>query len=287
MGRTDITGLIQQVSNSNRRLEGRKHVVKAYMFGKDDPESPVVAGRPAFVWVREQGMNGGVFQAFNVKVNPVINLPVLLSHGPKPPFVWEVIDADWRTIRADPDYNGNPFLPAHGISHEWPDFNPGTDPVTVYPRALAPLRITPGTANLTVDVGKYVYDVEGVIQRYLGQFGVDIAPYVPVTGMLYLLVYFDKATGVVGFEPGETVAYSPVVDPPFPELPSGTTIPSAVIFMYEGMLDVVEADILDVRMLFGGGSQSVLDDVYAVMLKLLAIVEGELDIIITKHVVEG
>lgn len=238
----DLKDIQAARAQRNALLAEFEEVVEAYMLGVDSDTTPDVDGRPGFVWVREFGVNGGVYQAFNPNVTAAINMPVLVGRQVRKPWRWMVIMPDWDTLVNLVGWDGNPYLPLHHLSHEWPDYTPGTDPVTVYPRAIFPLRTHPGV-GLSLSVNPLRYDFDGQYLYFPGTTDFDISAYVPASGnAVYILVYYDPEISDITILVGDEVVDSVVEDAPYPDLPEGV-YPSAVVRLISTTTEITEADI--------------------------------------------
>lgn len=240
-----------------------------------------VTGRPGYCWVREYGENGGVSQVFNPTTQPSNGLAVLIGHTPKAPYRRIVLDVNWEMIAGSPEYGGDPYLPAHHETHEWPDGWPGPDPVTVYGRSLAMLRTYPGSAGLTVSISPYRYEKDGATVTFAGHADYDVTASQPGAGLArYVLIYLDADTNVIAVVNGDTVVDAGPVVPPFPAPPLAS-IPSAWVRLDGAATAVAEADIVDARM--------ILSEITGQLLPVLAGIahaEEELDYEFSDHVVQ-
>lgn len=232
-------------------LESNRDITKAELIKVDG--SVQVLDRPGYVWAREYGQHGGVFQVFNASVTAWAGLPVLVAADPKYPSMRRILDVDWEILANHSSYDGNPYLPQHAMSHIRYDGYYAADPVDVYLRMLLPLRCEPAS-GLTVRVAPFVYYVNGARQYYLGTNSLDLSDYVPdVSGKSRrVLVYLDMATNTALASPG---ALGSTV-PSYPAVPSGG-IPSAYVLLTYGDTALDEkADFQDARPLFASSSVS-------------------------------
>lgn len=241
----------------------------------------VEADRPGFVWVREGGQDGGVTQVFNAKAPALKDHPVLIGYGPKKPFRRQILDTNWEILATHPDYDGDPYLPEHHETHEWPDGEPGRDPVTVYGRSLAALRIYPGSSGLTIDVAPYRYEKDGDIVTFPGHEGYDISGSQPAAGLArYVLIYLKTDDNTISTVDGDTTVDASPVTPSFPAPPL-KAVPSAWIRLDGAATSITESDVVDARMFLNEITGQM-----AAVLNGLAAVESEIDFEISKHLVE-
>src|SRR4030042_5700214 len=142
-----------------------------------------------------------------------------------------VIDVDWDTYSSIPTYSGNPYLPNHHTSHEWPDYVPASDAVSVYQRAIVPLR-TQQYTGMTVAVAPAIYMYDGAMQRF-GGTTVDLTSYVPSSTNYWkrVLLYLDAPTNTMAVVASDEVQN--YVEPEFIDLPL-QALASAWILLSQG-----------------------------------------------------
>jgi len=159
-----------------------------------------------------------------------------------------VDEADYAKIYELQKYGASPFLPNHGRDHEWPDFKPGPDTVSFYPRAYSELRTYAGVSGMTISISPHRYKGSGgILTNFDGLLNVDISSYQPaVSRALWLLVGLNKEDNIIEYVQGtETVDTSAVI-PDFPVVPE-TMEASAYVRLDGSMTTVAEVDIFDVR----------------------------------------
>lgn len=277
--------LLEQVRGGDKYDEKRK-VIKAYTIGVDSDTSPAVAGREKFIWVRESVMNGAVHQVFNPDAIPLMtNFPCLITYSPRKPYRWEIYSVDWDGVYNFPSYTNQPFsYGTHAPNHEWPDGAPSTDPMSVYPRAFAPLRTYAGT-GLAVNVWAHRYWYESAIREFAGTANHSLAAFQPASGLaVRILVYLNRITNVVQSVAGSAIGDSPVVTPPNPTIPNDAIL-SAFVRLDGDQTGFTESDIVDLRMHISETEQTEVGGSEIVTLDALALVESELDYDISRHVV--
>jgi len=97
-----------------------------------------VAERPGYVYARIRSNLNEVIQAFNDKVSPVYDFPVLLIRDPNNVTRYRVDSRD--TARYENWGSTSSYLPRHGNQHSFnPDGGGGGDIVWVYGRQFMPL----------------------------------------------------------------------------------------------------------------------------------------------------
>ena len=226
-----------------------------------------VKGKKGFVWCQEHspGADDNAFQVFNVKVAPRANLPVWVGLG----LSGRLEILDWyNAVLVDlPEYNGEVYLPEHHTDHEWPDKLPGADAVTVYERAIAPLRTYVGEGgSLTVSIRPLRYIHNKVVTTFVGLNNLDISASQPGVGLaLYVGIYLNTTTNLIGTVDSSTVSDVPTIDPPSPTFPANA-IPSALVRLDNAQTVVSEVDIVDARPFIGdakvGAQTAPLDATY-------------------------
>lgn len=261
---------------------------RAYTIAIDFTDNSKVDGRPGYSWVRLRGANGGVFQALNGITPDQPDLPVIVGFEPNNPYSLKILSVDRDMAVIMGGYDGQPFLPAHHLLHEWPDQYPGIDAVTVYPRAYSQLRVYQGT-GLTVNISPYrYYSNDGVFVQWDGELNYDLSLQQPASGLaLYVLVYYNPVTQAIGVVAGDAVADLDTINPLPPTLPT-SMLASALVRLDGDQTSISEQDILDVRQLLDNS------DIYttpaivnAITLDQLALVEAEFDYALTRHLVSG
>ena len=247
---SDIRDAILARLQRERQFEDNRAITKAELIKVDGAVK--VSDRPGYMWAREYGQQGGVFQVFNPATAALNHLPVLVAHQPKTPSQRRVLDVDWETIAYESTPPANfPYLPAHHESHERYDGHYGSDPVDVYLRMVYPLRCELDSA-LTVQVAPLVYQVGGQRVRYAGVDSLSLAADVPGTSgkARKVLVYLDTASNTVKTVAGALGSSATGTALPYPAIPAGG-IPSCYMRLEYGQTALVETtDFEDARMLF-------------------------------------
>lgn len=267
---TDIRDL--GVSQQRRFADKQDNipVIKARTISVDTTSSCKSATRSGYFWVLEWGQQKQPYRAFNPgTVQDRVGLPVLLQRVPFPNGRYQIIGVDWDTIINISDYAGESFLANHSSDHEWPDYYPGADAITIYPRALSYLR-TEFVSALSVRVSNYTYEYNGVVYTYDGET-LDLSSYVPSAfEAVGVLVYLDPETNTIQTMAGEPVYYTEQPLAPDP-LPSNAIL-SALIRIQGSQTSIVETDITDYRYSLNRTASGASD-----YLRQLALVEAEHD----------
>ena len=269
MANFDLKQIIQQ--QAQREVESFEHNRKwswGITVGVDYNDSPAVLGMPGYIYVREHSTQvdgrGGLLRVFNNTVPLQVGLMVKIARNPNDPSQRQVIGSDTGDTVYTSWWDGGPGSGGpHHESHEWPDGAPGSDPVSVYKRALVPLRTYPSSSlyAMNVDVAPILYKLNGVPTYYAGDSNFDLSAYAPTatSDTVYALIYLDTADNTLkvttetysggfweGGLPGSTLAANL---PYFPSLPEGG-MASAVIIIQGADTTVTESMIYDVRTLF-------------------------------------
>ncbi len=274
--------ILAQREQSGGAFEQRRDVLYCEMVGIDSSTDPGVTGKLAFIWAKQNGRSGGIFQVFNPHVQRRVGLPILVGPSPQRPNRLMVLGVDWQTLAAHPDYGGgdyegDPYLANHAPSHEQPDFSPGGDAVNVYPRAFTQLKTTGGTSGLTVDVAAYRYSYNLTTVDYDGETAISISTHQPAAGAhLFVLVYLDPVTNTAASTAGDATALT--VEATKPASPAGT-ITSAYILLNGAATSITEKMIYDGRMPFcviGPDSDQINEG--------LALIEAQWDYAFSRHI---
>lgn len=140
------------------------------------------------------------------------------------------------------------LLPDHHRMHEWPNFAPGNDPVTFYPRAYAFLRTEIREDSIIVDVSAFYYTDDDGDFHVFRKTALNLTSNIPLTTNKARLVAIclnttTDALVTVNGEEGFSSALTPLQPPSIPK----TYIPSALVRLQTGQLSVEESDITDIR----------------------------------------
>lgn len=158
-----------------------------------------VPNRKSFVYVRLRDNQSEVIQAFNNKVAPSYNLPVVIvREGNR--YIISGVDTQ--------RYQNNwvsyaPYLPRHGNTHSFDTDNGGAgDVVFVHGRQFLPLLVFPsGTlGGPNAMVSPHVLESVSGTWMYVGNTGTqNLLQYVPTgSNAVMILVYLNRVTGNPG-----------------------------------------------------------------------------------------
>jgi hypothetical protein len=219
----------------------------------DGQGNVLVPGRPDYNYVRFNRSASEKFEAFNKEVSqPVDGLPVLLGELPWMAGIIQVVGVDWSTYLQTGWGDSYAGIAAHVPTHEWPNFAPGSDPLNVYLRAVAPMRTqSAGSGSTAVFVNAYEYDwATGTNINWPGVPSKELFPATPPTGsMRYMGVYLNPGTNSLGLVTGATTVYTDAIEPARPTWPRDV-FPSAYVRLYGGQAGITERDIRDARRVF-------------------------------------
>ena len=211
-----------------------------------------VPNRPGFNYVQVITPEGDspAFQVFNSKVQARANVKVWV--GPGLSGRWEVLDWYNGEIPDIPGYSGGGYQLIHAPDLEWPDFRPGANAISIYPRAIVAARVYPGEAGgLTISVVPLRYVYGGQLVRFGGVNNYSIAASQPASGLArWVLVYLNPTTNTIGTTNGDTATDTPVTLPPDPIPPNGV-FPLGLVRLDSDQTENTEADIEDWRPPFG------------------------------------
>jgi hypothetical protein len=240
-----MAGDREYIISSVRRLKGR--YFKALLGKGDNAHTVNVSGKANYVWVRvKYGSSlGAPVQALNRTVPPIHGRVVRVKEIDRAGIKgYEVVDFDDTGTPYYQDTTGQNVLPKHGWTHECSQSSEATDPVNLYTRCWAELRVEPTdpcSMHAYVTHGWYMCEVP---QWFPG--GNTPTFTAPAAGTSrYDLVYID-CSGTVGITQGEN--NMPALGGPLPE-PPNFTIPLAAV-LFTGSAGCIEEDmILDCRVM--------------------------------------
>lgn len=259
-----------------------------------------VPNRNRYVYVRLRSNQNEVIQAFNDKVAPSYNLPVVLERDGNR---YTVVKQDSK--RYDNNHNStSPFLPRHGNTHSFDtESGGGGDVVWVYPRQFMPSLVLPSGSSGADNViaASYMLRKNDGSWRHVGNTGTaSFTPYKPSspTGAVMGLVYLDESSGNPYFLINSGSVFSASltgtsqVAPFIPSVPSPSTqIPLAAIRLVTGTSVLSWDNIYDVRQFIhtvptgssGGGASTGTnyDDIYFRLDATNDPITGPTDIIFT------
>lgn len=222
--------------------------------GEQKVEHPT---RNGFVYFRFRDNLSEVVLAFNDKVAPVYDLPVVV----------ERVRNNWRVIGRDTDRYSNwgssaPYLPKHGFQHSFDrDAGTGGDVVLVYPDQFIPLLVYPsgtfGAGNLQVGPHLLQRDSDFL---YVGNTGTsNILPYKPTNSNAIMgLVYLDRETGNPGFLINSGTSFNAAITgtagvSPYIPYPSSTQEPLYAFRLVSGTETLRWENLYNARQFIGGG----------------------------------
>lgn len=217
-----------------------------------------VAGRNSYVYVRLRSSQNEVIQAFNNRVAPSYNLPVLVERQGNR---YVVLDVD--TKRYDNNWGSySPYLPRHGNTHSFDiESGGGGDVVWVYPRQFMPLLAFPSgsVGSPNVIVSPYTLKKENGTWMYVGNTGTaSFTPYNPTSsGSVMGLIVLNTDTGnpYLLINSGSVffgITGSSQIYPYIPTLTNPLHIPIAAVRLVSGTSRLTWDNIYDVRQFVHG-----------------------------------
>lgn len=255
-----MTNLFKSLSDYNNSLEKSKQSYSGLLGLITDGERRVQhPSRNGFVYVRLRDNLSEVLLAFNEKVSPVYDLPVIIERKNN---LWYVVGRDidryqnWGTSA--------PFLPKHGAQHSFNrDENTGGDIVPIYPDQFMPLLVYPsgtlGSGNLIVAPYILQRDSDFI---YVGNTGTgNVLGYKPTNNQAILgLVYLDTVSGNPGVLIGSGTPFSASITGssqiyPYIPYPDSTDHEPLYAFrLVSGTSSLTWDNLYNVRQFIGGGS---------------------------------
>lgn len=214
-----------------------------------------VANRPGYVYARMRNNLNEMVNAYNDKVSPVYDLPVLLQRDPTNPTRYRVEARD--VSRYEEWGNVSPYIPKHGNQHSFnPEGGGGGDITWVYSQQIVPWLVSPsgtnGSANVIIHGHTHYIDGQWV---YWGGTGTSsILAYKPTNAQAkIILVSLDTHGNPLLSEGGLFSAIYTGTNSILPYVPLSTGTPLAAIRLVSGTSAITWSNIYDVRPFFSGG----------------------------------
>lgn len=216
--------------------------------------------RNGFVYVRLRDNLSEVVQAFNDKVSPVYDLPVVVERRENR---WFVVGRD--TVRYSNWGTSAPFLPKHGFQHSFDRENgTGGDTVLVFPDQFMPLLVYPsgtlGSGNLQVAPYLLQRDSDFI---YVGNTGTaNLLGYKPTGSSAIMgLVYLNRDTGNPGFLIASGSSFAGTITgtagvSPFIPYPASNQEPLYAFRLVSGTESLTWDNLYNARQFVGGGGSS-------------------------------
>ncbi|MFA5036572.1 MAG: hypothetical protein WC479_05295 [Candidatus Izemoplasmatales bacterium] len=277
---TNIREVLRKRSEHDAKFQQKVAILRCVTVGIDYEYNSSVKNRPGYIWVREQKLDGAVFQVFNASVKTIVGLNVIVSSEYGTPYRKIVTGIDWDSTPITSTYpnSNSPSVYNHALSHEWRDTYPGADAITIYPRSVAPLRVYPAKSGaLKLDIAEGIYGASGNFVMFEGQEDYDITAYKPASGYVGVLIYLDAVLGTIQSVKGDTVSTEAALV--YPDL-INQTLPLAYVRLVSTATYLTESDIvMDLRPMYNFVDKSILNSIGAL--------ENELDVELTRHIVQG
>jgi len=206
-----------------------------------------VPGRANYVYVSLS--DGEVVEAFNNRVSPVLDLPVFVGYDPKEPNLLQVLSVRSGYTRYGDSGVSMPNVPEHHETHEWFANPGGNDVVFMQLRQFMPLRPTPLSTGVALNIYRGVGYLNNQWMQFTGST-IDLGSFIPSTGVRYILVYEDTngMPNVVGGTVRNLFTDLSLSDIPSP-VPG--TLPIAIARIYSDQTQIYETrdtlDLIDAR----------------------------------------
>lgn len=230
-----------------------------------------VPTRNSYLYVRLRDSSDELIQAFNDKVAPVYDLPVVLTYkNGRYVITGRDIDryGDWGGYSA--------YLPRHGSTHSFVESGGGTDIVWVYGRQFMPYLAQPSGSGGSegVILNGYTFLKSDGTWRYDGQTGsASLLSYKPTgtSNARMVLIYEDMQNGVYGYSAGSefnaSITGTSAIIPYIPTLSNANYNPIAAVRLVSGTSRILWGNLYDVRQFFrmqptgtGAGNLNVYDE---------------------------
>lgn len=254
----DINQSIRSYDNS---IQKSKQIYSGILgLAIDGAKKVNIETRAGYVYVRLRDNLSEVIQAYNDKVSPVYDFPVLLERKGNKWYITGRDDARYETFGTT-----SPFLPQHGDSHSFNrDSGGGGDTVWVYPDQFIPLLVYPsgsfGASNLMIAPYVLQRDSDFI---YVGNTGTgNLLVYKPTDSQAIVgLVYINRNTGNPGVliasgtpMAGTITGTSSIL--PYLPYPSSNQEPLYAFRLVSGTSSINWNNLYNVRQFYGGGSVS-------------------------------
>ncbi len=236
---------LRDVINKVRKDKQSEYMQK-YMLcslaAVDFDDSCRVANRPRYMWVREYNNPTNLFIAWGPDTQDTINLPVRVTRNKQPPhFRRKIVEIDYGRI--DDDVTVSAYE-AHARNHEWPDTDPGSDVMNVYPRAIFPIAIRRQT-GLILYITPGIYQYAGVSYFYNGS-QIDMTANLPSAGKaVRICIYLTPVTNVLGtYASAEVIS---TLEPTYNFPVATSIIPIGWVKLLDTTTTILESQIVDAR----------------------------------------
>lgn len=253
-----MSDLFNSLQNYDNSIEKHKNQYSGLLgLSIDGTRQIKHLSRNGFVYVRLRDNLSEVLQAFNDKVSPVYDLPVLLERRNN---IWYVVGRD--IDRYQNWGSSAPFLSQHGAQHSFNrDENTGGDVVPIYPDQFMPLLVYPsgtlGSGNLIVAPYLLQRDTDFI---YVGNTGtVSVLGYKPTNSQAILgLVYLDTVSGNPGILIGSGTPFSSSITgtsqiSPYIPYPTSTDHHPLYAFrLVSGTTSLTWSNLYNIRQFIGG-----------------------------------
>lgn len=263
-----IQDAIHVLEQSRTHLMDRPNLVRGKLGMPDaSGNHRVLTNRAGYHWVRLYGTYEQGVQAYNNKTSATYDLDVYVTIDPYrtegvAPYVVLGTVANVSTVMdplLDEKSRAEEIVGSHAAAHEFSDMNVGRDALSIYARALAPLRVqeaSPASMQVFVNSGYFIYSGENILFRG----GLTRTISAPASGIRSDLVYLDCINNIVGVEQG--VAAITIYDiAEIPTLPA-SSLPLAYILLKPDTTNISEQNIFDYRPFLTRSSKELVVDKY-------------------------
>jgi hypothetical protein len=213
-----------------------------------------VNGREGFVWVRLRGNQNELIQAFNDKVAPVYNLPVLVIRDKLDPTRYRIQSRDiaqyqnWGSSSA--------YLPRHGSTHSFNPVSPGGDITWVFGKQFLPLLLYPsgssGAGNVLIQ--ESVFFRNNLYQHILLTGTPDVVGLKPTNNQAKMVLVYLDDTNTPQLSGGSlfnaSLTGTSDVLPFIPALSSASHIPVGAVRLVSGTSRITWSNLYDLRPFF-------------------------------------
>lgn len=224
----------------------------------------IEGSREGYVWFKSLETDTPPREVFNPGEiqNVRANMYCEIERNPKEPARWQILRFDTGVYFDDQStYETLPGLSGigpHGADHEYVSGRPGSDPVTVYPRAISDFAVRPTSpASMKVRIYGGWYPGSVNYEKFSGPVNSkDFTADIPGTaGRALIEAITIDAGGTIGYVTGSLfVDGLPVPASSLPSVGTDVMIISA-IRLVNGMTEIAEANFdVEIRPVFGPGA---------------------------------
>lgn len=250
---TRLRNAFSQLDTSKKDKDYLIPAVLGFMIqGKETVE---VANRSGYVYARMRSNTNELIQAYNDKVSPVYDLPVLLQRDPTNPTRYRV---EGRDVGRYNDWGSvSSYFPKHGNQHSFNIAGGGGGDITwVYSQQIVPWLVAPSGSNggAGVIIHGHPHFANGQWVYWGGTGTSSILTYKPTDNQAKMvLISLDEIGNPLLSVGSSFSALYTGTNSILPYIPQSTGTPLAAVRLVSGTSSIMWPNIYDVRPFFSGG----------------------------------